>query len=131
MLFIATFTWQRLQTTGGVPGVRAGHATVIVGHNMIVTGGYYTTGPTWPSYKDTWILNLRTSFILSNYITFFLKGRGFIYSIFLEFQSFEVKTLETLVWRKATDIPLPFGDHILAFYRDAYLLCWPLYYYIS
>jgi len=55
-----TWTWTKLEVKGTLPCVRAGHAGAIIGKSMLITGGYITLGPTWPTYQDTFLLNLET-----------------------------------------------------------------------
>lgn len=60
ILNLATLSWRKIKTKGEIPGVRAGHSANILGNVLLVTGGYYTTGDKWPTYKDCFVLDLDT-----------------------------------------------------------------------
>jgi len=55
-----TWTWSKLEVKGTPPCPRAGHSSAIIGKYMLITGGYVTVGLTWPTYQDSFLLNLET-----------------------------------------------------------------------
>jgi len=55
-----TWTWTKLVVKGIPPCPRAGHAGAIIGKSMLITGGYVTVGFKWPTYQDSFLLNLET-----------------------------------------------------------------------
>eukprot|EP01127_Copromyxa_protea_P021300 TRINITY_DN7288_c0_g1_i2.p1 TRINITY_DN7288_c0_g1~~TRINITY_DN7288_c0_g1_i2.p1 ORF type:complete len:409 (-),score=68.51 TRINITY_DN7288_c0_g1_i2:23-1138(-) len=52
-----TWKWELLVTKGTAPCPRAGHASCVVGNQLLVTGGYV---PEWVSFKDCFMLDLDT-----------------------------------------------------------------------
>uniref|UniRef100_A0A6B2LEA3 Uncharacterized protein n=1 Tax=Arcella intermedia TaxID=1963864 RepID=A0A6B2LEA3_9EUKA len=55
-----TWTWRKVETKGTPPSPRGGHYAVVVGNSLLVTGGYITLGIKWPTFSDSFLLNLET-----------------------------------------------------------------------
>jgi len=60
MLNIETRVWTKLDVAGMPPDPRGGHGAIIIGKNMLITGGYFTDGSAWPTFGDAFVFDLET-----------------------------------------------------------------------
>ena len=54
--------WSKLETTGTPPVPRQGHASCVVGHNLIIQGGFYFDEENYRKKLDTYGTYLKVEF---------------------------------------------------------------------